>query len=183
MLFRRGLAVIGVIGSLFLTPVPAQAVEPPPDVAFLHAAHQANVAEISAGRLAWNKTANPAVKRVAAALMVDHIKMDFEVYQTARPLYVRLPEGTNEEQRALHRRYELAPRDTFDEYFVSTQLAGHRQTLRMLQEQIEEGAEPSVRAVAQKAIPVIERHGALLREAAQALGIAGYVGKGGRPTP
>ena len=184
MLLRRMLAALGAAGSLLLLPTPAQAAEPTPeDVAFLHAAHQTNVAEIAAGRLAWRKTTSPEVKAAAAAFMVDHIKMDFELYQTARTLQIRLPELATEEQRALQRRYEIAGADTFDEYFISTQLAGHRKTRAMLSAQIEEGDDPRVKALAHKAAPIIAKHHHLLRVAAEAEGIAGYAGMGGRPTP
>ena len=184
MLFRRILAALGVAGSLAFSAAPAQATGPSPeDAAFLKAAHQTNIAEIAAGRLAWQRTTAPEVKAVAAALMRDHIQLDAKLYQVARNLRIYLPEQTTPEQQSLARGYAAAGNDTFDEYFISTQLAGHRKALRMLKEQAASGDEVAVRRLAEDAVPVVTKHHHLLRVAAEAEGIAGYAGMGGRPTP
>jgi putative membrane protein len=176
------LVTLGVAASMAFSATPAMAAEPSPDdAAFLRAAHQTNLAEIAAGRIAWRKATTPEVKATAAAFMRDHIQMNADVYQTARTLRVHLPAEPTAEQQALNRRYEIAGTDTFDEYFISTQLAGHRETLRTLSAWASKGDEPSIKVLAGKAAPIISQHQEMLRKAAEAEGIAGYVGTGGRP--
>lgn len=150
------------------------------DSDFLKAAHQVNLAEIATGRIAWGKTADPRVKKLAGTLMVDHIRMDSDLYQVARRLRVVLPDAPDSEQQALANRYQAAGADTFDEYYISTQLAGHRAALKMVTEQAEQGDDPAVKRLAAKAAPIITRHQVMLRDAAAAEGIAGYAGAGGR---
>ncbi|MFI1994345.1 DUF4142 domain-containing protein [Actinoplanes sp. NPDC020271] len=159
---------------------PAQDEPSAQDAAFLKAAHQGNLAEIAAGRIAWTTSKDPTVKALAATLMRDHIHMDADLYQTARHLRVFLPDAPTDEQRALAKRYEAAGADTFDEYFISTQLAEHREALKMVAEQVSDGSEQSVKDLAAAAEPVIAHHRQLLRDAAEAKGIAGYAGAGGR---
>jgi putative membrane protein len=179
---RRMLATLGVAASMAFGVTPALAAEPSPDdAAFLRAAHQTNLAEIAAGRIAWGKATAPEVKAAAATFLRDHIRMNADVYQTARALRVHLPAEPTAEQQALNRRYEIAGKDTFDEYFISTQLAGHRETLAGLRARASEGGDPSVKALAGKAAPIVAQHQEMLRDAAEAEGLAGYAGMGGRP--
>ncbi|GAA2895198.1 hypothetical protein Acy02nite_39570 [Actinoplanes cyaneus] len=180
MLLRRISTTVGVAGLLALPATAAQAEPSAQDAAFLKAAHQANLAEISAGRIAWTTSNDPTVKTLAATLMRDHIHLDADLYQTARQLRVFLPDAPTEEQQALTRRYEAAGADTFDEYFISTQLAAHRDSLKLVSEQISDGSEQSVKELAADAEPVIAHHRDLLRDAAEAKGLAGYAGTGGR---
>lgn len=158
----------------------ARVVASDPDADFLTSAYQTNLAEVAAGRIAWSKSTNPQVKRLAATFMVDHIRMNSDVYQTARRLRVVLPAGPTPEQQAQTRRYEAAGADTFDEYYITTQLAGHRAALRLVGEEAERGSDPAVKELAAKAAPIIARHQQMLREAATAEGLAGYVDAGGR---
>ncbi len=150
------------------------------DADFLKAAHQVNLAEIAGGRTAWAKTTNPQLKTLARTFMVDHIRMDSDLYQTARRLRVILPDAPTAEQQAQAKRYEAAGTDTFDEYYISTQLAGHRAALRMLAEQVDQGIDPSVTELATKATPIVTHHQQMLRSLAAAEGMAGYVDGGGR---
>jgi putative membrane protein len=180
MLLRRIPVAVGVAGLLALPAAPAQAGPSPQDADYLKAAHQVNLAEIAAGRIAWTTTHDPTVKGVAAALMRDHIRLDADLYQTARQLRVYLPAAPTPEQQALVKRYEAAGADTFDEYFISTQLAAHRTALKMTAEQAEKGSEESVKDLAARAEPVIAHHRTMLRDAAEAEGLAGYVDTGGR---
>lgn len=144
------------------------------DVAFVEAARRTNLAEIAAGQIAWGKTTDSTVKSVAAALMRDHIHLDAALYSTARELRIFLPEVPTPEQQALNERYRAAGADTFDEYFIHTQLAAHREALQMIETQIAEGGNEAVRTLAENARPVIERHHDQLRAAAEEMGLVGY---------
>ena len=209
MPFRRIVTALGVAG-LLVSPAPAWASEPAPgdvapapasgvsvapastsgvavaaalseqDVTFIQAAHQTNLAEITAGRIAWLKTTDPQVKDLAATFMRDHIHLDAALYLTARNLGIRLPSEPNAEQKALTARYEAAGEDTFDDYYITTQLAGHREAVAMLQKQIAEGEDPAIKDLAAKATPVVEGHVQLLRDTAADEGVVGYTGGGGR---
>ncbi|AEV87583.1 hypothetical protein ACWT_6571 [Actinoplanes sp. SE50] len=182
MLFRRIPAMLGLAGLLVLPATAAQAAASESDAAFLKAAHQVNLAEIAAGRIAWTKTTDPTVKELAATFLRDHIRMDADLYLTARELRVFLPADPTEEQQALAHRYEVAGTDTFDEYYITTQLAGHRAALRLASDEAANGSDESVKALAAKAVPVIRHHAEQLRDAAVAAGLAGYLGGGGRPS-
>ncbi|MEU4692968.1 DUF4142 domain-containing protein [Actinoplanes sp. NPDC023714] len=180
--FRHLATTVGLTATL-LAPATAATAAPaayPGDAAFLTAAHQVNLAEIAAGRIAFTKSADPVVKGLAVTFMRDHIRLDGQLTQVARQLRVPLPPEPNEEQQSLARGYEAAGPDTFDEYFITTQLAAHRKSLAMVEAAVAEGDSAEVRTLAGGAAPVIERHHDALHEAAVEEGIAGYLDHGGR---
>jgi hypothetical protein len=77
MHFKKFVVSFGLAGSLALAPTAALAADPSThDIAFLKAAHQTNLAVILGGQVAWKKTTDPAVKKLAATLMRDHIHLD-----------------------------------------------------------------------------------------------------------
>ena len=182
MLMRRIAVALGVTAVAVLPAPAARADEPPAlDAAFVQAAYQSNLAEIQGGRVAWQKTTDPAVKDLAASLMRDHIHMNADLYQVARDLRIVLPKEPSAEQQALTGRYQAAGADTFDEYFVSTQLAAHREASQLVSGQIDDGNQPLITNFAEAAAPIIERHQDVLRDLAGAEGIPGYGTGAGRP--
>jgi putative membrane protein len=181
MFSRRIAATLGMTGLLLLPAAGAQAARPSDqDVAFLRAAHQVNLAEIAAGRIAFQKTTDPEVKKLAGKFMHDHIFMDADLTGIARELHVMLPDTPTAEQQALAKRYQAAGADTFDEYYISTQLAAHREAHQLAAAQAENGAIESVKGLAAKALPIIAHHQEELRAEAEAEGYAGYIAVGGR---
>ena len=167
MLLSRIGVTLGLVGAMAPPATAVYAAEPSPqDVAFLKAAHQANLAVITAGQVAWKKTTSPEVKKLAATFMHDHIHLDAALAQTARELKVRLPNTPNEEQQALNERYEAAAAGQLDELYVSTQLAVQQEAHRLVSVQVDKGSEPAVKKIAEKASPIIAEHQRLLRDAA-----------------
>ncbi|WIM94933.1 DUF4142 domain-containing protein [Actinoplanes oblitus] len=181
MFFGRIPATLGIAGLLCLPATAARAADPSErDVAFLRAAHQTNLAEIAAGRIAWRKATDPDLKSLAASFMRDHIWMDGEVGSVARKLRVALPSSPTEEQRAMVHRYEVAEAGAFDEFYLTSQLAGHREALALITAEADQGTETSVKELAAKAAPVVSGHVQQLRSVAASEGLAGYLEAGGR---
>lgn len=162
------------------TVAPAAPVAYPGDATYLKTAHQVNLAEIAAGRVAWTKTTDPDVKNLAATFMRDHIRLDAALYPVARSLRVALPPAPNPEQQSLTRQYQAAGADTFDEFFIATQLAAHRASLALTRAAVEHADARAVRNLAARAAPVIEGHHDRLRAAAAAANLVGYTQPGGR---
>lgn len=165
MLSRCIAAAVGMAGSLALVTTHAQAAGPPLDVEFAQAAHQTNLAEITAGRIAWKRTDDPEVKKLAEAFMRHHITLDAALSRTARLLEISLPTTPTSEQQALAARYESAGADVFDEYFISTQLAAYLDAQRLVAAQAEQGAIPELKEIAEASAQTIALHQEMLRKA------------------
>ena len=61
------------------------------DRAFLQAAHQANLAELSAARLGLTRARSDELRRHAKLFVADHLRLDAEVRGLAKQLAVPLP--------------------------------------------------------------------------------------------
>lgn len=186
MSLRRIASVLAATGMLALPATAAHAVPSgqaisEDDIAFLRAAHQINLAEISGSRIAWQKTMDETVKNLAATFMRDHIRLDADLTRTARQFRVSLPSQPTEEQRAVAASYQAAEAQALDELFITTQLEAHRQAMRLTEQQAENGDDPQVSQLAEKAAPVIAAHHDLLVTAAADEGVPGYTKQGARP--
>ncbi|WP_067178622.1 DUF4142 domain-containing protein [Microtetraspora niveoalba] len=138
------------------------------DRKFLIKAHQGNLAEIRAGRLAQEKAHSSQVRELGARLIKDHTKLDTKVRQVAKEVGVQLPREPSKHQQSQLKEVSKLSGPNFDHAWVQTQLAAHRQTLTLINKELSSSKSEPVKKVAQEAKPVIQEHLTLLRKAAAA---------------
>jgi putative membrane protein len=141
------------------------------DATYLRQAHQTNLAEIAAGKLAQQKGNNQTVKSLGTKFVTDHIKLDQALTPVAQTLGVSLPQAPNGHQQTVASRLKAASGPQFDTLFVATQLAGHTQAMQAGQTEITNGTNPQVVKLARQSAPVIASHHQALESAATTLGI------------
>ncbi|GAA3395959.1 DUF4142 domain-containing protein [Cryptosporangium minutisporangium] len=139
------------------------------DRLFLRVAHQANLAEISAARIALSNASAPVVRDLAHRWIADHTALDRSVTSTAAALDVQLP-GPTAEQEELADRYRETSGSAFDQLWVSTQITAHHQAAALVAAELAAGSSPLVQALARAAQPVIAAHHRLLADAAPVVG-------------
>lgn len=129
------------------------------DAAFLQAAHQGNLTEITAGVDAARGATTSCVKRVGVVLVSDHRKLDADIAALAARLDVPLPTTPNASQRGQLAKVEAeAGTAAFDPAWRKMQEAGHRATLQLIDKELASGSNAEVLAVARAARPVIALH-------------------------
>jgi putative membrane protein len=175
-LCRSLAAVVVVLGALGIFGGAASAAPAPgvsqQDQTFLSAAHQANLAEITAAKIAQQKATHQVTKDLAAVWITDHTRLDRDVQSLSRQLGVTLPTAPNAEQQALAARYQQTSGGAFDRLWVSTQIDAHMKAMRLGETELAQGSSPRVKAAARTAAPVIAKHGRLLDQAAPQVGAA-----------
>jgi putative membrane protein len=134
----------------------------PTDRAFLVKAHQGNLAEISAGRVALAKSRNATVRHIAQQLIVDHRRLDADVRALAAKYHVKLPSAPSAQQR--HDLAVVAHKSgaAFDRAWLLLQKKAHQQTLALIRVELRCGHAPLVKAAARKARPVVAMHLAMV---------------------
>ena len=147
--------------------VDAQAVghAPRQDRRFLVAAHQGNLAEIRAGRLALARSHDPEVRHIAARLIVDHRRLDADIRALAHRHGVRLPAAPSRKQQAALAAVAAKSGPAFDVAWLRLQKRSHIQTLRLIRRELHRGHLADVRAAACTARPVVAMHLRMVREA------------------
>jgi putative membrane protein len=141
-------------------------------------AHQLNLAEIAAGKLAQSKGSSQEVKDLGAMLVTDHTKLDAAVRKVATTAEVSLPSAPNAEQKAMQAKLMNAPAGEFDARFVAGQLAGHAKTMALGEKETKHGSDAAVMKAASDAAPVIAQHHDKFMDQARAMGLPEHVDAG-----
>jgi predicted outer membrane protein len=141
------------------------------DIQYLQQAHQTNLAEIAAGRLAQQKGNSQTVRNLGGKFVTDYTNLDHALVPVAQSLNVSLPSTPNSAQLAVHNQLKAQSGTQFDNLFVTSQFAGNTQALRAGRTEIASGSNPKVVTLARDSQPVIESHHQALEAAARQLGI------------
>ena len=120
---------------------------------------EANRAEISAGKLALEKSQNADIKKFAQMMVDDHSKALTEVEALAQTKNVKLPDGIG----AVHKTKEVALKalsgNTFDnQYAKRAGLGDHESTVKLLKKIQADSKDADLKALATKMLPTVEHH-------------------------
>ena len=135
------------------------------DRTWMVAAHQSNLTEIAAGKAAQQKATTDVVRQHGQIFIRDHTRLDASLRQLAQRLGVDLPSAPNPQQQATLKSVSAKSGAAFDQAWLTSQLAGHRQAKAAGQTEIANGSDASVKAAAQAAAPVIQMHLSMLEQA------------------
>jgi putative membrane protein len=133
------------------------------DRAFIEQAAQSGHAEVSMGQSAA-ESENAAVSAFGKQMIADHGKMNDELAALAKQKGVEPPSSADLASQAKGTATAVLPGATFDKQYVSSQLDDHKETLALFQQEAQSGQDPDLKALAEKGIPIIQRHIAELEE-------------------
>ena len=144
-------------------PVGAQTTLSEGDRAFIDQAAQGGHAEVSMGQSAA-ESKNPAISAFGKQMVADHSKMNDELATLAKQKGYEPPASADLASQAKGAVVDVLPGKTFDSQYVSSQLDDHKETLALFENEARSGQDPELKALALKAIPVIQEHIAKLEE-------------------
>jgi putative membrane protein len=136
------------------------------DRAFLVAAHDSNLNEILAGRLALKRATDKRVRALARMFIEHHTLLDRQVRQVAGRLQVRLPNEPSAQTQlelALLAQFSGA---RFNRAWLTQQLIAHARAIVLTQIELTLGRQRLVLTLAAAAAPVIQQHYRELRSLA-----------------
>ncbi|WP_209589204.1 DUF4142 domain-containing protein [Massilia sp. UBA6681] len=120
---------------------------------------QANMAEISTGKLALSKAVNPEIKAYAQRMVDEHSKTLAEVQALAQAKGVELPKELTVKHKAKGAMLEALKGDIFDRtYMKQSGRRDHRVTHEQLRDNMDKIKDPDIKALAMKMRPVVEQH-------------------------
>lgn len=119
----------------------------------------ANLAELSAARLALTKAQNPQVKQYAQQMIDDHTKAMDDLTALAKSKNITLPVKPDPQHQSATARLEGQSGDDFTkDYLEQSGVTDHRNTLRLLLDISKDADDPQLRKLAEKMIPIVENH-------------------------
>lgn len=162
---RTGIFLLAVA---LIVPLAAEAAQSPrsssQDRSWLIAAHQTNLAEIKAGDLAAETGHAADVRAAGRALTRDHAKLDAKLKPVAKQLDIKLPTRPNAEQRDEMRKFKSTSGVEFDRTWTHDEADGHVKAIESTVREIQHGALPQVKHLAQAALPILKKHLRMLHQ-------------------
>ncbi len=120
---------------------------------------EANLGEISAGKLAQDKAQSDEVKSFAKKMVDDHTKALDELKQLAQSKGVTLPTEPDKQHMAMEKKLQAQSGDKFDKQYM--QQAGdraHKETHRLLQLASSRAEDSDLKNYASKVLATVESH-------------------------
>ena len=141
---------------------PPPAVDPSSPLAaptYMRLAASGDQFEIQSSQLALQMSTNAAIRNYAQMLVNDHSRMSADLVATAQAAGLVPPTPTLLPQHAqLLQQLHMSPPGAFDESFRNMQVIAHEQALQLHQNYASAGDNAALRAVAARAVPVIQAH-------------------------
>lgn len=136
------------------------------DRGWLRQTHQADLAEIETGPLGQDKGTTPAVRKAGAVIVSDHTAFDAKLIKVAGSARVPVPTHLSMDQTETGDRLGKETGAAFDHDFTASMMTAHEQLIAATRAEIARGQDPAVVALAKQALPMLEKHLALVRAAA-----------------
>lgn len=129
-----------------------------PDESFFKDVAKAGMAEVAAGKMAESKGSSPAVKEFAAMMVKDHSAANAKLKKIAMAKGVDLPDGPGMMQKAMNEKTDLKSGDSFDKDYIRGQIKAHKDTIDLLQKEIDSGQDAEAKAFATETLPKVKTH-------------------------
>jgi len=143
-----------------------------PDAAFYKNAAEGGIAEVEAGKLAQQKSANREVKNFGAMMVKDHTAANDKLKTLADSKGISLPSSSSVEQLAGKAKLEVLTGDTFDKSYIKGQVSAHQDTIALFKKEIASGQDPDAKAFAKMTLPTVRVHLKAINAIAAAQGAA-----------
>jgi putative membrane protein len=139
------------------------------DKQFVRWAIETNNAEIAAAHLALGQAAGSDVKHFAQTMIHDHTLLNDQMNPIAQKLdVVVVPGEVSAKDAALAAQLKDLRGMAFDLQYIAAMVQGHQAALQQVQTEASNGQDPQVKAAAQKAEPVIQKHLQMAQQMASA---------------
>lgn len=161
--------------------------QPPAAQGFAKAVAMSDMYEITASRLALEKSEDARTREFAQMMVDDHTRSTQALKEavTSGNQTFNMPASLDTERQAQLDILQRLDGQDFDREYISQQVAGHRQTLELLKAYAGTGDVAELRQFAQGAIPTVQKHHDWLERNAPGMagGTPGAMTTGATPAP
>ncbi len=155
---RAGIVAGVVTASATFGVASAHAAASGQDSTFVTGNEQTNLAEITIGQLALQRSSNTAVRQLATMTISDHQAAQAKLKPVAQALTLTLPTVPSAMQQQQAAQLQAASAAQFDTLYSQIQVAGHQTAIADTNTEISGGGDPSVVTYAKGYLPVATMH-------------------------
>jgi putative membrane protein len=148
------LAITGISNAALA----AEAESTPPNLpTFVSKASQAGLTEIEVGKLALEKSKDPAIRGFAQKMVDDHSKANAELADLATAKGVTPPKKLDAEHQAMVNSFKNVPAGDFDRQYSQHMNMDHTKAIALF-ESASQAEDPQIAEFAQKTLPTLKVH-------------------------
>lgn len=125
---------------------------------FIKKAAQVNLAEMQIGKMAAQKSQDPAVKDFSQMLVRDHQQALEKLQTLARQQQIELPTQLDPKHQKHMQKLEQASGREFNKEFAKHMLKDHHKAIAKFQRASQELEDPAVKQYAQETLPTLRHH-------------------------
>lgn len=140
-----------------------------PDKFFMVGATMMNLAEISAGRLAEQRSQTEAVRMFGQQMVKDHSQANAELAQMARQKGVAMPAQSDEAHSMLVEHLGKLQAADFDLEYVTHMVGGHAKAVALFEAKSKSAKDADLKQWAAKTLPHLKHHLEMAKELQQKL--------------
>lgn len=125
---------------------------------------QDNMFEVQTGKLAQQRARSDEAKKFGERMVEDHGKMLEEQRTMAKSKKVSMPKEPNRQQQAALKKLQGVKGEQFDAAYMSEMVNDHEKAVKLLKEAAQNARDAELKAMVEKATPVIEEHLQMAKE-------------------
>ena len=129
------------------------------DQDFVNFAAQTDMVEANLGQEAQNVAKSQAVKDYGQMLVTDHTNDYKKLQQVGQQAGFTVPDAIDEQHnKAMIAPFQKLKDAAFDHRYIREMVAGHTKALDVYKKEANDATNPAIKAYAQDAIPVLQKH-------------------------
>ena len=128
------------------------------DQQFVEFAAQTDMMEANLGQLAANAASSQQVKDYASTLVTDHTTDYTQLSAAAKQASLNVPNAIDAEHNKMLAPFYKLKGAAFDRKYAQEMVSGHTKALEIYQKEASDGQNDAIKAYAQTAIPVLQKH-------------------------
>jgi len=125
---------------------------------FMNMATYGNNAEVDAGQMASNKGTDNEIRHFGAMMVTDHTTAQEQLQGVAGRVGVALPQGLDAEHQQAKEQLMSAEGRAFDSLYIHMQVADHKKTITLFENESENGSHQEVVNYANSKLPKLREH-------------------------
>jgi putative membrane protein len=136
---------------------------------FMNKITYTNLGEVDAGNIAKDRGSNTAIINYGNMMVIDHSKAHSELSTIAQNNGTTLPGETDQEHKDIAAMLMTLNGDAFDSTYIHKMIEGHDKAITLLQDEISNGQNASVKQYASNKLPIVQHHRHMADSIANAL--------------
>jgi putative membrane protein len=145
--------VLGAVPS-----VRAQEERLPLDKEFVMQAAQGGLAEVRLSEIAQQRATTAAIKKFAQQMVTDHTRLNKEITDLAGKEGINIPKEVDAKHRTHIEKLSKLSGNDFEREYMQHQVMAHEKAVEMFRHQAKSGQDEQIKALATKALPILEGH-------------------------